>query len=126
MVRCIAFYVPYHLLFFDIASSICRLIDFNDPVIVAKNGLVVDVVATAKVNIEKGEVLDGIGGFKTYGVCENHDVVINERLLPMALASGSRLKRNIARDEVLTFDDIEVDENSFLIKLMKKQNDLFK
>jgi predicted homoserine dehydrogenase-like protein len=121
-----SFFVPYHLLFFDIASSICRLIDFNDPVIVAKNGLVVDVVATAKVNIEKGEVLDGIGGFKTYGVCENHDVVINERLLPMALASGSRLKRNIARDEVLTFDDIEVDENSFLIKLMKKQNDLFK
>jgi hypothetical protein len=26
---------------------------------------------------------------------------------------------------VLGFDDIEVDENSFLINLLKKQNDLF-
>ncbi len=120
-----SFYVPFHLLFFDIASSICRLTDFNDPVIVAKNGPVVDVIATAKVAMEKGDIIDGIGGFKTYGLCENHNIVRSEGLLPMALAMGCRLKRRVTRDEVLMYDDVEFDENSFLGKLVKKQNELF-
>ena len=116
-----SFYVPYHLLFFDIASSICRLVDFNDPIIVAKAGLVVDVIATAKVDLKTGDLLDGIGGFKTYGVCENHDVVDSGRLLPMALALGHRLKRDVARDQVLIYDDVEIDENSFLFQMLNKQ-----
>ncbi len=120
-----SFYVPFHLLFFDIASSICRLVDFNDPVIVARNGLVVDVVATAKVDLEPGDIIDGLGGFKTYGVCENHDEASKERLLPMALALGARIKRKITRDEVLTYDHVEVDENSIVSKLIKKQNEMF-
>lgn len=48
-----SFYVPYHLLFFEIANSICRMIDFNDIIITAEKGLMVDVVATSKVLIKK-------------------------------------------------------------------------
>lgn len=120
-----SFYVPFHLLFFDIASSICRLVDFNDPVIVASNGLVVDVVATAKVDLEPGDIIDGLGGFKTYGTCDNHDVASRERLLPMALAIGCRLQRRVAKDQILTYDDVEFDTNSFVGKLVKKQNEMF-
>ncbi len=119
------FYHPYHLLFYEVPGSICRLVDFNDPVIVALNGLVVDVVAAAKTDLKKGETLDGIGGFKTYGLCENHDIVRDERLLPMALAMGSRLKRKVSRDEVLTFDDVEMNANNFLIEIFQKQAELF-
>jgi predicted homoserine dehydrogenase-like protein len=120
-----SFYTPYHLLFFDIASSICRLVDFNDPVIVAKAGLVVDVIAVAKVDMSAGDLIDGIGGFKTYGVCENHGTVISERLLPMALAMGHRLRRDVSRDHVLTYDDVELDENSYLFKMLDEQERIF-
>lgn len=120
-----SFYVPYHLLFFDIASSICRLVDFNDPVIVSRAGPVVDVVAAAKVDLQRGDIIDALGGFKTYGICENHDVAVSEGLLPMALGKGWRLKREVARDEVLKYDDVEIDDNSFLIRMLKKQNELF-
>jgi predicted homoserine dehydrogenase-like protein len=120
-----SFYTPYHLLFFDIASSICRLVDFNDPVIVAKAGLVVDVIAVAKVDMSAGDLIDGIGGFKTYGVCENHNTVISERLLPMALAMGHRLRRDVSRDHVLTYDDVELDENSYLFKMLDEQEGIF-
>jgi predicted homoserine dehydrogenase-like protein len=120
-----SFYTPYHLLFFDIASSICRLVDFNDPVIVAKAGLVVDVIAVAKVDMSAGDLIDGIGGFKTYGVCENHNTVISERLLPMALAMGHRLRRDVSRDHVLTYDDVELDENSYLFKMLDEQERIF-
>ncbi len=119
-----SFYVPFHLLFFDIASSICRLVDFNDPVIVAKNGLVVDVVTTAKVDLEPGDIIDGLGGFKTYGTCDNHDVASREGLLPMALAIGCRMKRRVPKDQVLTYDDVEFDPDSFVGKLVKKQNEV--
>jgi predicted homoserine dehydrogenase-like protein len=116
-----SFYTPYHLLFFDIASSICRLVDLNDPVIVAKAGLVVDVVAVTKVDLSAGDLIDGIGGFKTYGVCENHNLAESERLLPMALAMGNRLKRNVPRDRVLTYDDVEYDENNYLFRMLDRQ-----
>jgi predicted homoserine dehydrogenase-like protein len=120
-----SFYVPYHLLFFDIASSICRLVDFNDPVIVPAGGPVVDVITAAKVNLEKGDLIDGIGGFKTYGLCENHDVVRADSLLPMALAMGCRVKRSIPKDQVLTYNDVEFDESGFLGKIAREQRTMF-
>lgn len=120
-----SFYVPYHLVFFEIPSSICRLIDYNDPVIVSKEGPCVDVVAAAKVDLNKGDLIDGIGGFKTYGLCENHDIVNSEGLLLMGLARGCRLKRKVLRDEVLTFDDVEIDENNLLSKLRDEQRAFF-
>ena len=119
------FYVPYHLLFFDIASSICRLIDFNDPVIKPRGRLVVDVIATAKVDLNKGDIIDGIGGFKTYGICENHGIVRSEGLLPMALAMGCRLIKSVKKDQVLTYNDVESDNYSFLNKMKKRQDNLF-
>jgi len=120
-----SFYTPFHLLFFDIVSSVSRLVDFNDPVIVAKGGPVVDVIAAAKVDLEKGDVIDSIGGFKTYGLCENHDAVLGEGLLPMVLANGCRLKRKVSRDEILTYDDVEIDEKSLLNQFWRRQNALF-
>lgn len=120
-----SFYIPYHLLFFEVTSSICRLVDFNDPVLESNNGPVVDVIAASKTDLRVGEILDGIGGFKTYGFCENHDVVIRESLLPMALAMGCVLKRNVKRDEVLTIYDVEIDENAFLIRMKKLLDSMF-
>lgn len=120
-----SFYIPYHLLFFDIASSVCRLIDFNDPVIVPKNGPIVDVVAAAKVTLNEGDLMDGIGGFKSYGVCENHDIASRERLLPMALAGGCRINRKVNRDQILTIDDVEIDNNSLLFRIKELQDNLF-
>ncbi|MEX2381599.1 MAG: SAF domain-containing protein [Opitutales bacterium] len=120
-----SFYVPYHLLFFDIASSICRLVDFNDPTIVAREGPVVDVVAAAKTDLQPGERLDGIGGFKTYGVCENHPVARSERLLPMALTEGCRVTRGVRKDEVLSWDHVEIASERFVDRLLEEQNILF-
>ncbi len=120
-----SFYLPYHLLFFDIASSICRLIDFDDPVIVARAGPVVDVVAAAKCDLKPGDRIDGIGGFKTYGLCENHPMVLSEELVPMGLAEGARVVRKVSKGEVLTWNDVEIDSERFIDKLMKEQNSRF-
>jgi predicted homoserine dehydrogenase-like protein len=44
----------------------------------------------------------------TYGQCENADATIAEGLLPMGLADGCRARRPLARDQVITFDDVEI------------------
>jgi predicted homoserine dehydrogenase-like protein len=44
----------------------------------------------------------------TYGLCENADVVRAERLLPMGLAEGATLTRDVSQDQVLTYDDVQI------------------
>jgi predicted homoserine dehydrogenase-like protein len=117
-----SFYVPYHLLFFDNSSSICRLIDFDDSIIVPSYGTVVDVIAAAKTDLKPGDILDGIGGFKAYGLCENHSVVKKENLLPMGLSEGLRVKQNVKKDQVITYDDVEILNERLIDKLMVEQD----
>ncbi|MCL6257699.1 Gfo/Idh/MocA family oxidoreductase [Aquiflexum sp. TKW24L] len=119
-----SFYVPFHLLFFDIASSIARLIDFDDPVIVPLKGSVVDVIAVAKTDLYPGDKLDGIGGFKAYGLCENHDIVSKENLLPMGLSDGCKVKKFIHKDQPILYTDIELPENRLIDQLWNEQQEL--
>jgi predicted homoserine dehydrogenase-like protein len=119
-----SFYQPYHLLFFDIASSITRLIDFDDPVIVPLGASIVDVVTTAKTDLFPGDRLDGIGGFKTYGLCENHSVVIEENLLTMGLSEGCRIVKPVAKDSVITYGDVDVPKGRLIDQLIVEQQNL--
>jgi predicted homoserine dehydrogenase-like protein len=119
-----SFYQPYHLLFFDIASSITRLIDFDDPVIVPLGASIVDVVTTAKTDLFPGDRLDGIGGFKTYGLCENHSVVIEENLLTMGLSEGCRIVKPVTKDSVITYGDIDVPKGRLIDQLIVEQQNL--
>jgi predicted homoserine dehydrogenase-like protein len=81
----------------------------------------VEVVAAAKVTLEAGQVLDGIGCHLTYGLCENAACVGHERLLPLGLAEGGRLVRDIAMDEVLSYDDVELPESRLCDRLRSEQ-----
>jgi predicted homoserine dehydrogenase-like protein len=120
-----SFYTPYHLCHFEVPLSVARVVLFNDPVIAPLAGPMVDVVATAKINLKAGETLDGIGYYMTYGQCENADVVLSQRLLPMGIAEGCRLKRDVPKDQVLTYDDVELPEGRLCDKLRAEQNAYF-
>jgi predicted homoserine dehydrogenase-like protein len=85
----------------------------------------VDVVATAKRDLSAGEVLDGIGYYMTYGQCENSETVSALHLLPMGVAEGCRLKRDIPRDQVLTYADVELPVGRLCDKLRTQQDACF-
>ncbi|QCX39136.1 NAD(P)-dependent oxidoreductase [Aureibaculum algae] len=121
-----SFYIPYHLLFFEIPISIARMVDFDDTIIAAKGGPMVDVITIAKTDLKKGETLDELGGFKTYGVCENHEVSKKENLLPIGLANGCILKNEIKKDGVISYNDVILPENRLGDVLKKEQDELFK
>jgi predicted homoserine dehydrogenase-like protein len=117
-----SFYTPYHLCHFEVPTSVARAVLLNDAVMVPRDGPRVDVVATAKIDLDAGEVIDGLGGYKTYGQCENYPVSRAENLLPIGLAEGCRLKRSIQKDQVLTYEDVEIPTGRLVDELRAEQD----
>ena len=119
------FYTPYHLCHFEVPNTVGRAVEFHDAAIAPLGGPQVDVVATAKTDLRPGDLLDGIGGFTTYGQCENSDVVYSQRLVPMGLTDGCRVARAVARDQVLSYADLEIPEGRLADRLRHEQDMLF-
>jgi len=120
-----SFYVPYHLLHFEVPISIARTVLFNDPVIRPDFGPRVDVITLAKKDLQAGETLDGLGGYCTYGQCETYEVTRRENLLPVGLSEGCRLKRPVKRDEAISYDDVDLPKGRLSDSLREEQNRLF-
>lgn len=120
-----SFYVPYHLTIFEVPLSAARVVLANDTIIAPLGGPVVDVITCAKTNLKAGTTVDGLGGYMTYGICENYDKVRAQNLLPIGLAENAVLKRDISQDEVLTYDDVALPEDSLTVALRRRQDDLF-
>jgi predicted homoserine dehydrogenase-like protein len=119
------FYWPYHLCHFEVPFTIARAVIFGDAAITPLGAPHVDVVAAAKKDLKAGEVLDGLGQYMTYGLCENAQVVHAERLLPIGLAEGCRLRRNVTRDRVLGYNDVEIPGGRLCDALRREQDALF-
>jgi predicted homoserine dehydrogenase-like protein len=115
------FYTPYHLCHLEGPTTVARAVLFGDAAVAPHSGHVVDVAANAKRDLKTGEVLDGIGFYTTYGVCENADVARAERLLPMGLAEGCTLVRDVPQDATLRYDDVALPEGRLVDALREEQ-----
>jgi predicted homoserine dehydrogenase-like protein len=119
------FYVPYHLCHFEAPMSVARAVLYGDATTAPLGGAVVEVVTAAKKDMKAGELLDGIGKFTSYGLAENADVCREQNLLPMGLSEGCRLKRDVGRDEVLSYADIELPAGRLADRLRQEQEAYF-
>src|SRR6185437_14740425 len=91
------FYTPFHLPHLQIASTIGRACIHRDATVAPLAGPVCEVVSVAKRDLKKGERLDGIGGFCTYGLIDNTASARAMDALPIALSEGRVLRRNAAK-----------------------------
>ncbi|MGF1597362.1 MAG: NAD(P)H-dependent oxidoreductase [Acidimicrobiales bacterium] len=120
-----SFYVPYHLCSFEVPNAAARAVLFADATIEPTFGPQVDVITIAKSDLRSGTTLDGLGGFHTYGLCERHDVTRYERLLPMGLAEGCTLVRDVPKDAAITYDDVQVPAGRLVDGLRAEQDAAF-
>ena len=116
-----SFYTPYHLCHFEVPTTIARAVLFHDATITPLGAPTVEVVTTAKQDLAAGTVLDGLGGYDYYGQAERADVTAAEQLLPVGVAEGCRLLRAVAKDEVLTYADVELPEGRLVDQLRLQQ-----
>lgn len=119
------FYVPYHLPNLEPPLTVARAVLFQDATAAPLAGPVCDVITVAKRDLKVGEVLDGIGGFTCYGVIENSDVCHAGNLLHMGLSEGCRLQRDIRKDQVVTYADVELPEGRLCDRLRAEQTAYF-
>src|SRR3954469_16771198 len=115
------FWIPYHLVHFEAPNAIARVALFGDDVAESIGGPVVEVCALAKRDLKAGEVLDEYGMYMTYGEAVNAEEMCSGRYLPEGLVEGCKLKRDIARDQVLTYADVELPEGRLADRLRAEQ-----
>ena len=119
------FYTPYHLCHFEVPNSIARVALFRDAVGAPLGAPTVQVVTAAKTDLCAGATLDGIGHYMTYGICEDAGVARRENLLPIGVAEGCRLLRDVHRDDALTCDDVDFPSGRLIDRLRAEQDQMF-
>lgn len=115
------FYRPFHLCHLEVPNTIARAVLLNDATIAPQGAPMVEVISTAKTDIQAGQTLDGLGGYLLYGQCENADVARVEKLLPMGVAEGCTSKRSIAKDQVISYEDVELPQGRLIDRLRAEQ-----
>jgi predicted homoserine dehydrogenase-like protein len=116
-----SFFIPYHLVHFEVPNSIARVVLFRDSLAAPLAGPVVEVCAVAKRDQKAGEILDGYGMYMTYGEAVNVDEMSRQQYLPEGLVEGCRVTRNIKKDTVLTYRDVELPLNRLADRLRAEQ-----
>jgi predicted homoserine dehydrogenase-like protein len=119
------FYAPYVLPHLEAPLSAARAVLFGDAAIAPLGAPVCDVVTIAKRDLNAGDALDGMGGFACYGLIENADTARQQNLLPMGLSEGCRLKRDIKRDEAISYGDVVRPEGRLADRLRAEQDEYF-
>jgi predicted homoserine dehydrogenase-like protein len=116
-----SFFIPYHLVHFEVPNAIARAVLFRDSVARPLGGPVVEVCAVAKKDLAAGEVLDDYGEYMTYGEAVNTEEMSSGRYLPEGLVEGCTLKRAVAKDAVITYDDVDLPKDRLSDRLRAEQ-----
>lgn len=119
-----SFYTPYHLCHFEVPTTVARAVLFGDAAIQPLGPPTVEVVAVAKHDLTAGQTLDGLGGYDSYGVAERADTTAAEHLLPMGVAEGCVLLRDVPKDQVLTYADVTLPAGRLIDALRIEQASL--
>jgi predicted homoserine dehydrogenase-like protein len=113
------FFRPYHLCHIETPLSAAEAVVYGEATIAPRGKPVAHTVSLAKRDLKPGETLDGIGGFNQYGQLEVAQKA--KGLLPIGLAEGVRLRREIKADQPIPMDAVELDESSLLVRLWREQ-----
>ena len=122
--RYAALYRPIHMIGLELGISVASAALRREPT-GAPTGFRSDVVATAKRDLKKGEVLDGEGGFCVWGRQTPAERSLDQGLLPLGLAHNVRLKRDVAPGEPLRWADVDYDPNDLAVKVRREMEAAF-
>ena len=105
-----AMYKPYHLIGLELGISVASVGLRGEPT-GAPTAFRGDVVAVAKRSLKAGDTLDGEGGHTVYGKLLPAAASLACGGLPIGLAHGVRLQRDVAKGSVIGWIDVGPIEN---------------
>ena len=116
-----SFFIPYHLVHFEVPNAIARVALFRDALAPPIGGPVVEVCAVAKRDLKAGEILDDYGMYMTYGEAVNVEEMSAHQYLPEGLVEGCKLTRDVKKDAVLSYSDVELPPGRLADRLRAEQ-----
>ena len=119
------FHTPYHLCHFEVPTTIARAALLNDAAITPLGAPTVETITMAKTPLTAGTEIDMLGGYTVYGEAETAAITAAENLLPLGVAPGCRLKRDVPKDHAITYDDVELPAGRLVDKLRAEQAEMF-
>lgn len=120
-----AMYKPFHLIGLELNMSILSAALLNTPT-GSTLDFSADVVATAKRDLNAGEMLDGEGGHTVWGKLYPAATSLQMGGLPIGLAHGFKLKNPITANHPITWQDVEVDESLAAVKMRRELETKFR
>ncbi|GHV85536.1 hypothetical protein AGMMS50230_11440 [Spirochaetia bacterium] len=116
-------YRPYHLTSLETPLTVAKACIDHVPSIVPRFGLVAETGTIAKRDLRAGEKLDGIGGFTIRGTFISAKEAREQNILPIGLVNKStQMIRDVKKGEIITYADVQLDENSLMVQLRKLQD----
>lgn len=117
--RYASLYRPYHLIGLELGISALNAVLRHEATGTTRvfNG---DAVAVAKRPLRAGEMLDGEGGYTVWGRACPATKSKTMGALPIGLAHNMTLKRDVASNDVVTFEDVDIDETSLVVQIRRE------
>ena len=117
-------YKRWHLIGLEVGISVASVGVRNEPTGCA-TGFHADAVASAKRDLEAGEILDGEGGYTVVGRLMPAADSLTVGALPLGLAHGVKLLRPVAVGQPVTWADVRIDESLGAVRARREMERLF-
>jgi predicted homoserine dehydrogenase-like protein len=117
--RYAAMYKPFHLIGLELSISVLSAALRGEPT-GSSTEWRGDAVSVAKRDLRAGEILDGEGGYTVYGRLAPAGVSHAGSMLPIGLAHGVRLTRDVRAGEVVAEHDVVLDPQGLAVRIRRE------
>ena len=122
--RYFTLYKRWHLIGLEVGVSVASVALRGEPTGVA-TGWNADVVATAKRDLQPGELLDGEGGYTVWGKLLPAATSADMGGLPLGLAHGVKVVRPVRKGQSLAWADVAIDSSTQAYRTRKAMEQMF-
>jgi predicted homoserine dehydrogenase-like protein len=122
--RYFTLYKRWHLIGLEVGMSVASVALRGEPTGVATCWNA-DVVATAKRDLQPGELLDGEGGYTVWGKLLPSLKSVQMGGLPLGLAHDVKVVRPVKKGQSLTWTDVAMDASTRAYRIRKEMETLF-
>ena len=123
--RYFTLYKRWHLIGLEVGLSVASVMLRREPTGVAQ-AWNADVVATAKRDLQPGDLLDGEGGYTVWGKLLPAAKSAAIGGVPLGLAHDVKVIRPVAKGSCVTWADVAMDTGTHAFRIRRELEDLFK
>ena len=118
-----SFYRPYHLASIEAPLTVYQIALDRRSSLTSEHWTA-EVGAETKRPLKAGELITGIGTDTIRGMADPADTFAKENSVPLGVLAGARLTRDVPADHMLSYDDVELDEDALIVRMRRHQDEL--